>query len=167
MRKLMFVMVPVLMAGLFALPGTAEAKKKGGVIAYGDLVVPVGPLPNVEGVTKEVHATPQLAGAQAGFKCKALVVLFAQMHKWGCEPVLVRGDTYWAPQEQPVAEIRNKLEKLTKAIAAKYSPGDAKIGFWAKHGRIFIVLGILGLIGYGVWSQMGKGKKKKDKKDKA
>lgn len=166
MRKMMFVVLPVMLLGLFAIPGQAEAAKKGGLIAYGDLLVEVGDLPEVAGVTAEVKKAPQFVGAKAGFKCKALVVLFAHMHRWSCKPVIVRDTTYWAPDEQPNAEVRKVLSKLTDAIEKKYKPGDLKANVWVKHGRIFIVLGILGLIGYGVWQNLNKGKKKKDKKEK-
>jgi hypothetical protein len=169
MRKILFVAVPVMMAGLFALPGTAEAKKSGGggLIGYGDILVEVGELPEVEGVTSALKKAPQFHGIQAGFKCKALVVLFAHIHKWNCKPVLVRDKNYWSADEQPSAELRAVFGKISSAIEKKYKPSDAKNNAWVKHGRIAIILGILGLIGYGVWSQMGKGKKKKDKKKDA
>ena len=166
MRKLLFVIVPVIAAGLLALPGEAQAAKKGGVIAYGDILIEVGELPKVEGVTDEIKKAPQFHGVQAGFKCKALVVLFAHMHKWGCQPVLVRGTTYWAPDEQPNAEVRKALEKVTAAIEKKYKPSDMKANAWVKHGRFGVVLLVIGLVAYGVMTNLKKGKKK-EKKDKA
>ena len=42
------------------------------------------------------------------------------------------------------------VSALNKAIGAKYKVGDAKMGFWAKHGRFIIGGVILILIILGV-----------------
>jgi hypothetical protein len=162
MRKALLFLLPVVVASFAFGSSRAEAKKSGGVVVYqyGDNVFEAGPLPKPYGDIKE------LSGYQAGYKCKVFGLFWATFHKWNCEPVAFLGKTFLDADKAPSKELRDQVLTLNKAIGKKYKLSDVKMGFWAKHGRIFIVLGILGLIGWGVYSQFGGKKKKKDKKEK-
>ena len=110
----------------------AEQAHAGGVIIYhsGEDVFLAGPLP------APLDEIPLLKGAEAGYKCSIFGLFWAYFHIWGCEPVAVKGLTvYTDPQ-------------IGKAVAAKYTESDMKVGLWTKHGRwVFAAIGIVLIIG--------------------
>lgn len=90
----------------------------------------------------EFAEIPELAGAQAGYRCDVFGFFGAYFTISKCEPVAFKGDNYW---NEPA---------LAKAVAAAHPEDSMQIGFWKKHGRIPIGLIVLGLIGFGIWGQM-------------
>ena len=73
---------------------------------------------------------------QAGYKCSIFGLFWAYFHIWGCEPVAVKGLTVYTDPE------------IGKAVAAKYTESDMKVGLWTKHGRwVFVAIVIVLIIG--------------------
>jgi hypothetical protein len=162
MKKSLLVLLPVVAIGLLAAPRAAEAKKSVSLYQYGDMVFEAGDLP------KPYNDNPVLSGLKAGYKCKVFGLFWAYIHKWSCEPVAFRGLTYLDKTKATNDAERKLIVEINQAVGKKYKLSDVKMGAWAKHGRILVILGILGLVGWGVYSQLGgKKKDKKDKKDKA
>jgi hypothetical protein len=109
------------------LLGTASEAKAAKIIFYqtGEDIFPAGPLPD------PYKSNPQLAGVQAGYKCKIFGIFWAYITISGCEPVAFRGDTY------------DRNPELVAAIKKLY-PTEAtmQVPFWKKHGR-FVLGGIV------------------------
>ena len=109
-----------------------EQARAGGVIIYhsGEDVFPAGPLP------APLDEIQLLKGAEAGYKCSIFGLFWAYFHIWGCQPVAVKGNTVYTDPE------------IGKAVAAKYTESDMKVGLWTKHGRwVFAAIGIVLIIG--------------------
>lgn len=122
-----------------AMPaGEAQAAKIPIVYNSGDdlFVAGDGSLPG------DFASIPELAGAQAGYRCDVFGLFGAYFTISKCEPVAFKGDTYW---NEPA---------LAKAVATAHPEDTMQIGFWKKHGRIPVGLGALGLIGFLIWGQM-------------
>lgn len=89
---------------------------------------------------------PQLAGAQAGYKCDIFGFFGAYFSVKNCRPVAFKGDTFWDDQE------------LATAVAKAHPEAEMKLGFWAGYGKFPLGLALLGLLGFGVWSKVRGGK---------
>lgn len=122
------LVIVAVMTVVMAQPREAEARR--GIVIYhsGEDVFPAGPLP------EPFNEHPQLKGGQAGFKCSIFGLFWAYFHIWNCKPVAVKGDTYYEDSD------------LSKAIAAKYTESDMKVGLWTKHGRWIFLAALLGMV---------------------
>lgn len=126
--RLARVLCTGLVAGALLLgAGSAEARRGIAIINTGNDIFEAGPLP------APFDKEPQLAGAQAGFKCSIFGVFWIYLHWWDCQPVGFRGDTYYDNPE------------LVKAVAATYKQGDMKPGFWKGMMRWVLLAGALGM----------------------
>lgn len=112
---------------------------------YGTMLFETGPLPSPFDKNKE------LVGFRAGYKCKVFALFFAYFHRWNCTAVAVKGRTNYLDKNKATKQSHRKLiEELNAAIAKKYPPGAMKLNFWEKHGRIVVVLILIGLIVLGI-----------------
>ena len=108
---------------------------------YGTMLFETGPLPSPFDKNKE------LIGFRAGYKCKVFALFFAYFRRWNCKAVAIKGRTNYLDKNKATKQSHRKLiEELNAAIAKKYKPGDMKLNFWEKHGRIVVVLILIGLI---------------------
>ncbi len=85
---------------------------------------------------------PDLAGAQAGYKCDVFGVLWAYFSISNCKPVAFKGDTFWDDAE------------LSAAVAKAHPEDSMNVGFWAGYGKFPLGLIILGGIGFFIWSKL-------------
>lgn len=135
-RTLTFLASSVL-ALLFLLPSTAEARRVRIPYHTGQDVFPTGPLP------EPFAAEPSLEGFSAGYRCEIWGVVWAYFTIDECKPVVVKGDTYGDAESLP--------PELLSAIEAKYTEADMQIGFWTKHGRWLLLLAVIGAIALAVF----------------
>ena len=88
----------------------------------------------------ELSAEPELTGAQSGYKCEILGVLWAYLSVSDCKPVVFRGDSYWDDAA------------LSEAVAKAHPQSEMQLGLWQGYGKypmgLALLLG-LGLIAYG------------------
>ena len=112
------LVVTVALIGL--TPSKAMARLNLDIVTYGDVMYETGQIP------APWTAAANAKGYKAGYKCKHFGVLWADIARWDCTPVVMMDEETYATDAP--AEI-------TAAIAKKYSKGDMKMGVWKKHGR--------------------------------
>lgn len=141
MRSISKICVMLLMfTGVFFL--TPEPAHAGRVrIPYhtGQDIFPTGPIPG------DFAKDPQLAGYQAGYICDIWGVVWAYFKISECKPVVFKDDTY--------GDKSDLAPELYAAITKAYSEDDMQIGFWTKHGRWILGLGVGGLILFGIFGK--------------
>lgn len=142
MSRLLVIAVTVAITlAVVGVPRNADARR--GLVIYnsGEDIFPAGPLP------APYDSIDQLKGAQAAFKCKIFGLFWAYFYIWGCEPVAIKGTTYYTDA------------KLVSAIGQKYREADMQVGLWKRHGRLLFLFVLVGLVGLGL---MGRRKKTED-----
>ena len=152
MRALSWSLAAIILAAGILTPAAAaaatapNADTHGAIIfyKYGEMAFETGPLPEPYNTKKG------LEGFKAGYLCKVFAIFWAYIHKWKCKPVAFKGNTYLDETKPGAAHIK----VLNQAIAKKYSMGDIKLGFWAKHGRWILLLILLGAVGFGIFKKV-------------
>jgi hypothetical protein len=126
---------------------------------YGEQIFDVGPLPELGKAArkkskKKSRKKPKkkakkrrtherwLDGYRAGYRCQVLLIFWAYIYRWGCEPVVARNQVVLSPSSQHQTA---KLLALEKAIVEKYKLSDHNLGWWGRNGR-WVVGGILILL---------------------
>lgn len=88
------------------------------------------------------NEAPELAGAQAGYKCEILGVLWAYFSISDCKPVAFIDDTFWDDAE------------LSAAIAQLHPEDTMNVGLWSGYGIYLMGLLVLAALGLIVWSKL-------------
>jgi hypothetical protein len=126
------MVIGLALAGLL-VAGNASAAPF--VYNYGDDVFVAG-----DGkIPAPFDAEPDLAGAQAGYKCTVFGLFWAYFWINDCSPVAFKGDTYWEDPE------------LSAAVAAAHPESEMNPGPWQSYGKFpigLLILGGLGFAGY-------------------
>lgn len=170
MVRMLTLLLPLLVGGVAtAAPASAggstpvatiPAAQPPAVVVFfghGEQIFDVGPLPDLgkaaqkkskkkakkkAGKTRKRTHASWLDGYRAGYRCQVLLIFWAYIHRWGCMPVVARGQVVLSPSSQGQTA---KLMALEKAIADKYTLSDHKLGWWGRNGR-WVVGGILILL---------------------
>jgi len=117
----------ILVVALIVTMSAAIGAKGFFLFTWGEEIYETGPLPE--------QLSSQYPGWTAGYKCSVFGVFWANIHVWGCEPVVSDGESYY------------DQITITKPVAELYSMSDAQRGFWDKHGRwVFLSIIVLCLL---------------------
>ncbi len=148
----MFALVGEATAAAATAPTPAVAGRKVIFFGKGEVIYEAGPIPE-DWLKKNPDYKNVLAGKKAGYKCNVVTIFWAVVWKSSCSPVAFAGTNYF--DEDKIADPKkNWIANLNKAIAAKYKPGDMKMGFWAKFGKFILGAVLILLIVVGVIKKM-------------
>lgn len=166
MVRMFILMVPLVLGGSGSeMTGAVSGSQSPAVVVFfghGEQIFDVGPLPELGKAAKKTKTKKKskkkskkkakkrrtharwLDGYRAGYRCQVLLIFWAYIHRWGCEPTVYQGKTYL---RSAMSDERrgSQIRALEKAIGEKYKISDHKLGWWGRNGR-WVVGGILLLL---------------------